>query len=351
MTSQSSSNTSRMSLYRPLTRYARRAFCGGLVAMLVSVAAAATDPFIGCWALTTPAGEAGWLEIKSEHGQLAGSIMWARGYVIPILDVAITDGQLSFTRTHEMKRPNAAGKMVNKQEPFEKITARVMGDDLKLTRLEGGQSGGESYFTGRRIPPPPPRPDLAKVKFGEPIALLNGRDLSGWQPIPADTTNGWSLEQGTLTNRTGEAKNDALRKYANLRTVQEFEDFNLKLEVKVPEKCDSGVYLRGIYEVQIFDSFKRPLTSTKSTGALQSRIVPTVAADKPPGEWQTMDITLVNRYLTVVLNGTTVIDNQPVQGCTGGALWPDEFRPGPIYLQGDHGPVEFRNLTLRPVLK
>ena len=72
-------------------------------------------------------------------------------------------------------------------------------------------------------------------------------------------------------------------------------------------------------------------------GGLYSRITPTVnRAEKPAGEWQTIDITLVDRHVTVILNGKTIIDNQPVLGCTGGALWSDEFRPGPIYLQGDH---------------
>jgi hypothetical protein len=86
-------------------------------------------------------------------------------------------------------------------------------------------------------------------------------------------------------------------------------------------------------------------------GALYSRITPSVAAEKPPGEWQTMDLTLVDRHVTVVLNGKTIIDNQPALGCTGGAMWSDQFKPGPIYLQGDHGTVSYRNMVLRPVVK
>jgi hypothetical protein len=130
----------------------------------------------------------------------------------------------------------------------------------------------------------------------------------------------------------------------------EFEDFNLKLEVNVPAGSNSGVYLRGIYEIQVFDSFGKALDS-HNMGALYSRITPSVAAEKPAGEWQTLDMTLVNRHLTVVLNGKTIIDNQPVLGCTGGAMWSDEFKPGPIYLQGDHGTVSYRNMVLRPVVK
>jgi hypothetical protein len=155
---------------------------------------------------------------------------------------------------------------------------------------------------------------------------------------------------GVLTNQPVQIEGQPRKRYGNLRTEQEFEDFNLKLEVKVPEKCNSGVYLRGIYEVQVLDSHGKPLDS-HHMGAVYSRIAPTVAAEKPAGSWQSLDITLLDRHVTVSLNGITIIDNQPLPGCTGGALWADEFRPGPIYLQGDHDGVEYRNLVLRPVLK
>ena len=86
-------------------------------------------------------------------------------------------------------------------------------------------------------------------------------------------------------------------------------------------------------------------------GALYGRITPSVAAEKPAGEWQKFEIILCNRHLTVVLNGTKIIDNKPVDGPTGGAMHADVERPGPIYLQGDHGKVSFRNIVLTPILK
>jgi hypothetical protein len=138
--------------------------------------------------------------------------------------------------------------------------------------------------------------------------------------------------------------------YSNIRTETEFEDFNLTLEVRVPEGGNSGVYLRGIYEVQVSDTYGREL-DPHNMGAVYSRITPTVAAEKPAGEWQTLDMTLVDRHVTVVLNGKKTIDNQPLLGCTGGALWSDEFRPGPIYLQGDHTSVDYRNIVIRPVVR
>jgi hypothetical protein len=140
------------------------------------------------------------------------------------------------------------------------------------------------------------------------------------------------------------------KSYANIATEREFEDFKLTLETRVPEGGNSGIYLRGNYEVQVSDSYGRPLDA-HNMGGLYSRITPTVAAEKPAGLWQTFAITLVDRHVTVVLNGQTIIDNQPLLGCTGGALWSDESRPGPIYLQGDHTSVDYRNLVLRPVVK
>jgi hypothetical protein len=137
--------------------------------------------------------------------------------------------------------------------------------------------------------------------------------------------------------------------FGNLRTDREFEDFNLTLETRVAPKENSGVYLRGIYEVQVYDTYGKPL-DPHNMGAIYSRITPTVSAEKPAGEWQTLDITLVDRHATVVLNGTKIIDNQPILGCTGGALWSDVTKPGPIYLQGDHTGIEYRNIVLKPRL-
>ncbi len=104
-----------------------------------------------------------------------------------------------------------------------------------------------------------------------------------------------------------------------------------------------------MYEVQVFDSYGKPL-DPHNMGAIYSRITPTQAAEKPPGEWQALDITMVQRHVTVILNGKKIIDNQPLLGCTGGALSSDVTKPGPIYLQGDHTGIEYRNIVLRPVV-
>lgn len=339
-----------------MTLLARRGVCLLFAALLSASAlpAAATgDAFLGRWALTLPDDRAGWLEIKRENGWLDGSILWGGGSVLPVGSVVIANDELTVTRLREVPRRDAAGTIVRRQQFTDVITARVRADTLQLevtTARPDGSGFDRHAFTGRRIPPLPPRPNLAQVKFAAPIELLNDRDLTGWRLLEPQAPNGWAVEHGVLVNRPVQVEGQPSKRYGNLRTDREFEDFNLQLEVKVPERSNSGVYLRGLYEVQVFDSHGKPL-DTHNMGAIYSRIAPTVAAEKPAGEWQQLDMTLVDRHVTVRLNGTTIIDNQPLAGCTGGALWSDESRPGPVYLQGDHGPVEYRHIVIRPVLK
>ncbi len=328
----------------------RLALLAGAATFLTSSLAAAENPFLGRWALTIPNGGAGWLGIHEEEGQLKGSILWGGGSVLPVTRVKTEGGILTVTRVNESRQKDAAGQTVVRKST-ETITARLDGDSLRLTTAtvsDDGKERGRGDFTGRRIAPVPPAPDLAKLKLGKPVALFNGRDLDGWQ-VMGKNPSGWKVADGLLVNEAPQEKGKH-KAYANLRTEREFEDFNLTLEFRVPEGGNSGIYLRGIYEVQVADSFGKK-NDTHNCGALYSRILPAENASKPAGQWQTYDITLVNRHLTVILNGKKAIDNQPVLGCTGGALWSDEFRPGPLYLQGDHTSVDYRNIILRPVVK
>jgi len=310
---------------------------------LGSLLNAADNPFIGRWALTIPGGGAGWLGVESKDGALSSSVLWGGGSVLPTASTKVEGDTLIVTR----EQKNKEGKLA----AIETITAKAEGEVLKLStskkNAEGKEIGKAQEFAGKRIADVPPAPDLSKVKYGAPIQLLNGKDLTGWRLLKEGVDNGWSVVDGILQNRVVKAKD---KHFGNLRTDAEFEDFNLKTEVRTQEGSNSGIYLRGIYEVQVMESFGQPLDS-HHMGALYSRITPSVAAEKPIGEWQTLDITLVDRHLTVILNGKTIIDNAPVLGCTGGAMTSDEFKPGPIYLQGDHTNVDYRNMVLTPVVK
>lgn len=347
-----------------------------LWAIMAVGACADAAPFLGRWALTSEGGGPGWLEVRQDDGVFAGALLWIGGS--PEIQTRIYfDGEtLHALRIREDEIRDPSGKVVRKQiQPIE-LTANVSGDELKGELSEPSTDGLATIkqsFTGRRVPPLPPAPDLTQVRFGEPIALFDGRSLDGWValggahwgllethhpgakgegwiPVDPSATNGWSVRDGVLVNDPAQHEGQEYICYANLHTVREFEDFNLTLEVNIPPDGNSGIYLRGIYEVQLRDSFGKPLDS-HNMGAVYGRITPTVAAEKPAGEWQSLDITLLDRHATVKLNGQTIIDNQPIAGCTGGALWSDVSRPGPIYFQGDHTGVQLRNILLRPIDK
>lgn len=343
-----------------LTQARRSFFWRGLAAAFVlvgAVRAASTpgpDAFVGRWALTIPGGAAGWLEVKKESGWYDGSVLWGGGSVLAVANVVIADGTLTVTRVREVERKDSGGKVLRKQQLTETLTAKLEGDTLKGVRLAPRNNGtgfDRGEWTGKRIPALPSRPNLAAVKYGAPVELLAKNGLTGWRPIESTLESAWVVENGVLHNRPpAHVEGQPRKRTANLRTDREVEDFNLKLEVNVPKGSNSGVYLRGIYEVQVSDSYGKELDS-HNMGAIYSRITPSVAAEKPAGEWQTLDITLVDRHATVVLNGKTIVDNQPLAGVTGGAMWSDQFRPGPLFLQGDHGAVSYRNIVLRPVVK
>jgi len=317
------------------------------------LAGQADNPFLGRWALTIPGGGAGWLGVEQKDGYLDASILWGGGSVVPVASSVLDGDALQVTRMHKVERKNAAGDVVRTHFFTELITAKVSGDTLQLTRYMPRFDGSRitrSEFTGKRIAPLPPKPDLSKARYGKAIVLFDGTSLDGWKLTNLRQKNGWSAENGVLVNKTAPHGSERRVSYGNLRTVAEFEDFNLKLEVNVPPRGNSGVYLRGIYEVQVSDTRGRRLDS-HNMGGIYSRITPTVGAEKPAEQWQTMDITLLDRHVTVELNGQRIIDNQPLLGCTGGALSSDEFRPGPIYLQGDHTAVSYRNIVLTPIIK
>lgn len=325
----------------------------GLLVSVPAMGQGAKNPFLGAWDLTLPTGGAGWLQVTQEQGYLDAKILWGGGSVVPVSSVYVEGDTLVVTRTKDVPRKNAQGKTVRTQQFTETITAKRTGAGLKLTQhvpARNGKGAAKNSFEGRKNPKLPKAPNLKKLKFGKPIKLFNGKNLEGWKLKEEGAPSAWSVKDGILDNHPVHHEGQARVRYGNLRTVDTFEDFNLTLETRVPPKGNSGIYLRGIYEIQVSDSYGRSLDS-HNMGGLYSRVTPSVSAEKPAGEWQTMDITLADRHVTVILNGVTIIDNQPALGCTGGAMWSDTSKAGPIYLQGDHAAIEYRNMVLRPIVK
>jgi hypothetical protein len=303
---------------------------------------------VGDWSLALESGEPTWMSIAEKGGR---SLVYMRVYVGPEGPYEVTevvDGRLKFSL--KPKRKGKGSPVFIKSTVDVGISNGEL-DGVIIRAPNDGSDGERIRFTGKRIPPMlKSAPDLSIVRFGRPISLFNGKDLTGWRPHESDKINGWHVQDGMLVNTTTKTDFSPTGAYANLRTEAEFEDFRLHIEFLVEANRNSGVYLRGMYEAQVVDRDSR-MQGIQGVGAIFSRIAPTTNAGKPGGEWQTYDLTLVDRHITVVLNGVKVIDNQPIIGPTGGAIYTDPSSPGPIYLQGDHTSVKYRNIHLAPVIE
>ncbi|HEY4876790.1 MAG TPA: DUF1080 domain-containing protein [Puia sp.] len=284
------------------------------------------SPLEGRWDMTLHSANGGkefpsWLEVShSGTHTLVGQYVGAGGSARPISKVNFKDNKMSFTIPPQWDRGDG-------DFTFE---ATFQGDSLSGS---GVSSDGKNFtWTAHRAP------KLKRTKepvWGEPIQLFNGKDLTGWHAMG---TNQWIAEDGILRSpHSG----------ANLVTDQTFNDFKLHIEFRYPKESNSGVYLRGRYEVQIEDSKGKEATKDY-LGAVYGFIAPTEQMAKDPGEWQSYDITLTGRMVTVVANGVTVICNREIPGITGGAINSKEEDPGPLLIQGDHGPVDYRNIIITP---
>jgi hypothetical protein len=171
-----------------------------------------------------------------------------------------------------------------------------------------------------------------------PVPLFDGKDLNGWEPIGDTANNHWVVKDGLLVNEAHGA---------NLRTVRTFNDFKAHFEVNCPAPANSGFYLRGRYEVQLEYETQVTEPPERSMGSIYGRLAPSQMLPRTPGKWETFDVTLVGRTVTLVRDGVKVIDQKVIDGITGGALDANEGQPGPFYIQGDHtGGLKFRNITV-----
>lgn len=310
-----------------------------LVLLGAAAAYSAAGDFNGRWNIkpaNEPRGRAWWIEVKDAGSRnINGTFVGAPGgQVDTIPRIAIEGDRLvwSFDRVWRGDKTGLKRRGIYR--------ARIEKGLLVGTLEVEGAPESKTSFTGKRAPLLP-EVDDGKWKKGRPVELFNGRDLTGWYSAIRGRGVEWRVEGGVLKN------ND---KAGDIVSTAKFWNFHLRMEFRVAQHSNGGVGLRGRYEVQIFgDHGEAP--SSHGNGALYSRIVPAVNATLAPDQWQTFDITLVGRQLTVVLNGKTLIDHREVEGLTAMATDPNEDQPGPLSLQGDHGPVEFRKITVTPLTK
>ena len=293
------------------------------LALLSGGVQAAQPEIVGRWDLTVgtaPHTYPSWFEFTSRDGQLAGRFVGKVGSARPIKQLEFANGTLKFSLPPQYEK-------IKKDISF---TGTLSGGRLKGTT--DGEDGVLPWVAVRAPALPKPK----NIKWGTPVALFNGKDMSGWKLKDPSLPNGWKVVNGVMQNTMPSS---------DIVSQEQFADFKLHLEFNVAPKSNSGIYLRGRYEVQVQDDIGKPPES-HLVGGLYGFIDPTENAAKKAGEWQVYDITLVGRWVTITLNGRTVIDDKEIPGITGGALHSREGEPGPLMLQGDHGAVSYRNVML-----
>ncbi|HUQ92055.1 MAG TPA: DUF1080 domain-containing protein [Bryobacteraceae bacterium] len=302
-----------------------------LVLFAQSLPLVANAKFNGAWDITVngePRRRAWWLGLEgADTPNPRGTFISAYGGDLNVIEeISIRGNDLTFGF-----KPRNGGHLVYK--------AKLAGNRLEGTFEVDGKPRGITW-TGVRAPVIKDKED-GSWKKGKPIPLFDGKDMSEWKGLIPEQPLGWTVKDGVLKNTP---------KANNLISLQKFWNFELHVEYKVGEHSNSGIGLRGRYEVQILEDYGRPPDS-HGNGALYSRIVPKENASRKAGEWQTFHIRLVGRTVTVVLNGKTIIDKGEIEGLTAVAVDPHEGQPGPLILQGDHGSVEFRKIVLTPLTR
>ena len=282
--------------------------------------------FLGRWDLTLKAPDReypSWIEISQKDGKVSARFTSRWGNARPLPKIEIDGNKVTFVSPKEEE---------DRKEDMV-FTGTLSG--MKLTGATTGQDGTPWTWTGVRAP------SLKRAKppeWGEPVALFDGKDLAGWHEQGAGQTH-WTVKDGILVSPGNGPELIGQRK---------FEDFKLHLEFNCGKDANSGVYLRGRDEVQI-ETESQGEPPSHHTGGVYGFLAPTPEQPRTPDVWQTFDITLIGRQVTVILNGKTVIDNKEIPGLTGGALDSHEGMSGPIYLQGsEKGHVMFRNITVTP---
>ena len=301
----------------------------GAIAILVCAPLdAQRNPFLGAWNITgDPPREhfVYWLEVNDAGGKPAAVFLNRGGSPVPVENLQLSHDELSFTLPVRSGQP----PRVSLRSTGAKLTGVVVTGDMKVA------------VTGLRPPTWGSCDANAAHRFGKPVALFDGRTLDAWDLQHKDRPSGWSVQDGVMGN---------VPKANNLVSKQRFDDFRIDAEYKLSPKGNSGLYLRGRYELQILDDAG---TQPERHGhmSIYARKSPDVNASKPAGEWQTAQITLVGNCVTAVLNGKTVQNNARIHGITGGALDAKETEPGPFMIQGDHEQVWFRKVVVTPILK
>jgi hypothetical protein len=309
-------------LFSSVTLITGMKYLYGLLALsAVSFNPAHSQPFTGRWDLTitTPQDSyPSWME-SSGHSEVR--IVGRVASVHPASDVKLSGSHLTFTTSEWFGKPTQVTWDMTVKG------GKITGTQKREDGVEGRIAGVHAPALKRKTPP----------AWSDPEPLFNGKDLTGWTPDnPAE--NHWKAEDGQLVNESAGA---------NIRTTRKLQDFKLHIEYNCPDLGNSGVYLRGRYEIQV--EYEKPGTNDKfhGMGSIYGFLAPAVDLPPRPGQWESYDVTLIGRTVTVIRDGVKIVDNQEIPGITGGAIDSREAEPGPLLIQGDHtGGMKYRNITI-----
>ncbi len=173
--------------------------------------------------------------------------------------------------------------------------------------------------------------------------LFNGKDFDGWKLRNPNGNHSWSVLPGGILKNTVEKGSHG----TDLVTEKRFWNFTVRYEYMTPENSNSGFYLRGRHEIQILGDYKSGQATISGNGSIYNFKAPDKFITKPSGEWQTAEATIVGNRITVIMNGVKIHDNVECNKATGSEIDNKVNEPGPIFLQGDHGTVSFRNIRIK----
>lgn len=310
-----------------------------LLLLAASPVFCADQDFNGRWDITAntkPRPRAWWVELNGVGtANPSGKFVSAYAGDMNVIDsISVKNGELTFVIIPKARQASAAAQNNRKRIYHARLASGKMEGTFEIE----GQSEPPLKWTAVRAPVIKDRDD-GTWKEGKPIALFNGKDLSGWRGLIPGAEMKWSVEDGVLRNAPPTT---------DIISDQKFWNFKLHVDFRIVAHSNSGIGLRGRYEIQIIDDYGKP-PGTHGAAALYSRIAPSVNASRPAGEWQSYDIRLVGRQLTVVHNGTKVLDKVEVDGLTAIADNADEAEPGPFIVQGDHSYVEIKSFVVTPL--
>ena len=348
--------------------------CSVLVVAAVAVIAGQQSPYVGRWNIAGTGADADkvyWLEVTQNGSYLEGRFLNRGGHATPLAWIRTEGNELLFQYGRgeggAADPVRACGPIYRARLGNGKLIGHHTPEPCTLPPRGGANAapaaGSAAAPTPAPAPAPAPAPPARPVNwvgvrqpvwppsnangrhtYGTPVVLVGpGVGLGVWTGQTPARPGGWNIADGVLSNEPPTF---------NPVSKEKFKDFKIEAEFKLDEGQNSGLYLRGRYELQLALGMGAAATAGRQGFvSIYGWKAADVYAGKPAGEWQVLEAIVAGNRITATLNGQRVHDNAVLPAMTGGALDNDELAPGPIMIQGDHSRVSFRKLVVTPITK